>query len=160
VVQEAHVPSSVDPATKAEVQAFPETISGYYRVENWKRQVPKQYLQFVVILWASDLHTDVPNIQIRYLLAGTPTPPLELTNARYIVMGPPEPQTGAWVPFTRDLRKDWLEQWGALPRRFEFLRVLFEVRYDDGASAPPGPMGDVYFDDLYLGPAASADRPK
>ncbi|GAG02138.1 unnamed protein product, partial [marine sediment metagenome] len=35
---------------------FPELISGYYRVENWTKGTPKQYLQFVVIAF------DVPNL--------------------------------------------------------------------------------------------------
>jgi hypothetical protein len=152
VIQETRVETVSDPAANAEVQGFPETISGFYRVENWQRRTAKQYLQFVVIVWT----TESTNIQIRYVLAGAPTPPLDLSNARYIVMGPAEPVTGAWVPFARDLRKDWLAQWGELPKRYEYFRILFEVRYDDGASAAPGHMGDVYFDDLYLGPAASA----
>jgi hypothetical protein len=167
VVQEVRVPTLVDPATHQEFQEFPETISGQYRVENWRRRTAKQYLQFVVILWASDLHPDQPeetNVQIRYVLAGASTPPLSLSNARYMIVGSPEPTTGTWVPFSRDLRKDWLEQWGALPRRFEFLRILFEVRYDDDPNLTPGSMGDVYFDDLYLGPSAlgatSGDDPQ
>jgi hypothetical protein len=159
VVQEVREPTLLDPATHQEIQEFPETISGYYRVENWQRRLPKQYIQFVVILWGSDLHPDHPeetNTQIRYVLAGAETPPLTLTNAHYIILGPAEPRTGAWIPFARDLRKDWLEQWGELPKRYEFLRILFEVRYDDGKDVAPGPMADVYFDDLYLGPAADA----
>jgi hypothetical protein len=160
VIQEVREPTRVDLATHQEFQEFPETISGFYRVENWERRTAKQYIQFVVILWASDLHPDQPeetNVQIRYVLAGASAPPLSLSNARYIILGPSEPATGSWVPFSRDLRKDWLEQWGALPRRFEFLRILFEVRYDDDASITPGPMADVYFDDLYLGPSLSGN---
>jgi hypothetical protein len=158
VVQEVRVPTLLDPATHQEFQEFPETISGQYRVENWKRRTAKQYVQFVVILWASDLHPDQPeetNVQIRYVLTGASTPPLSLSNAHYIMIGSSEPTTGTWVPFSRDLRKDWLEQWGALPRRFEFLRILFEVRYDDDPNLTPGPLADVYFDDLYLGPSAT-----
>jgi hypothetical protein len=162
LIQEVREPTLVIPATQQEFQEFPETISGFYRVENWERRTAKQYIQFVVIVWASDLHPDQPeetNVQIRYVLAGASAPPLSLSNARYIILGPPEPATGSWIPFSRDLRKDWLEQWGALPRRFEFLRILFEVRYDDDDSLAPGPMGDVYFDDLYLGPAPSGSDP-
>ena len=151
------MPLVFDPATSQEVQEFPETISGYYRVEGWQRRTPKQYLQFVVILWGADTHPEITNTQIRYILAGSPTPPIAISNARFIVLGPPEPRTGEWVPFARNLRRDWLEQWGSVPRRFEFLRVLFEVRYDEAPNLPPGGMGDVFFDDLYLGPAVGAE---
>jgi hypothetical protein len=162
VIQEVRVPTLMDSATHQETQEFPEAISGYYRVEEWQRRTAKQYVQFVVILWASDLQPDGPdetNIQIRYVLAGASAPPLSISNARYIILGPAEPRTHAWIPFSRDLRKDWLEQWGALPRRFEYLRILFEVRYDDDPSIEPGSMAKVYFDDLYVGPAAGGGMP-
>ena len=157
VIQEVRLPTLLDAATHEEFQELPETISGYYRVENWERHTAKQYLQFVVVLWASDLHPEHPeqtNVQIRYVLAGASAPPLSLSNAHYYILGPPEPKTGVWLSFSRNLRKDWLEQWGALPRHFEFLRIFFEVRYDDDPDLAPGHMADVYFDDLYLGPAS------
>jgi hypothetical protein len=158
-IQEVHLPTLVSEGAHEEYQEFPETISGYYRVENWHRRTEKQYIQFVVILWASDLHPDQPeetNVQIRYVLAGATTPPLSLSNAKYIILGSPEPSVGTWIPFSRDLRKDWLEQWGALPHRYEFLRIFFEVRYDDAPALEPGSLAEVYFDDLYLGPASAA----
>jgi hypothetical protein len=153
VVQEVRVPYSYDAETKQEVQELPEIIAGQYRVETWSKRTPKQYIQFVVILWGSDQGSDVTNIQIRYLLAGAPAPPLNLMNAKYIVLDPAEPRVGSWISFARSLRKDWLEQWGSLPHHFEFLRILFEVRYDEAPDLPAGPLGDVSFDDLYLGPA-------
>jgi hypothetical protein len=161
LIQEVRTPTVLEPATQLESQEFPETISGYYRVENWQRKTAKQYIQFVVILWASDMHPDKPeetNIQIRYVLAGASSPPLSISNAKYIILGPAEPQTGAWIPFSRNLQSDWVQQWGSLPHRFEYLRIFFEVRYDEAPYLPPGSLADVYFDDLYLGPADSGNH--
>lgn len=131
---------------------FPARISGWYRVENWRRALPKQYLQFVVIVWGSDVASRFPNVQIRYVLAGAQEPPLKISNAKYVFIGDREPATGEWVRFERDLRKDWADAWGAVPGRCEKIRALFEARYDDREGERAEPLGDVYYDDLYLGP--------
>jgi hypothetical protein len=49
---------------------FPKRLSGYYRVENWRRGIAKQYLQFVVIVWGDRAVSQYSNVQIRYILAG------------------------------------------------------------------------------------------
>jgi len=132
---------------------LPKRLSGYYRVENWQRATEKQYLQFVLILWG-DPDPSIrrePNIQIRYLLAGVSAQPIEISNARFVVLGPQEPPQGEWVHFERDLHKDFLELWGHVPQRVEKMRVLFEVRYDGKQAGAGEGTADVYFDGLYLG---------
>ncbi|MBI1742382.1 hypothetical protein HYR54_04860 [Candidatus Acetothermia bacterium] len=130
---------------------FPQRISGYYRIEGWKRGTAKQYLQFVVIVQGDFTETRFNNYQIRYVLTGVNQPPLKIANAHYIFLGKAEPQQGAWVRFERDLRADFKQEWGRVPGEFGNLRILFEARYD-GKKANEGEISaDAYYDDLYLG---------
>jgi hypothetical protein len=129
---------------------FPKRLSGYYRVENWRRGIAKQYLQFVVIVWGDRAVSQYSNVQIRYILAGLTEPPFAISNARFVFLGDREPIEGRWMRFERDLHSDFLQHWGHIPERFEKIRVLFEARYDD---KEPGTelAADVYYDELYLG---------
>jgi hypothetical protein len=132
---------------------FPDLISGYYRVDNWVRGADKQYLQFVVIVFApTNLGTDYPNYQIRYPLAGISEEPFAISNAFFKFLGTEDPRQGEWVYFESNIKQDFLEKWGAVPEGYSKIRLLFEVRYDDkqaGAAAE----ADAYYDDLYMGPA-------
>ena len=138
---------------------FPEVLSGYYYVDGWEQGTVTQYLQFVVIVWESDnmpAEVAAPNHQIRYVLAGVEAQPIEIANARFVIVDTGEPEQGTWVRFERNLREDFEELWGAIPEGFSRLRVLFEVRWD-GRTASDGPSrADIYYDDLYLGPSAGA----
>jgi hypothetical protein len=139
---------------------FPELISGYYRVDNWNRGTLKQYLQFVVIVFApTNLGDQYPNYQIRYPLAGISEDPFPISNAFFIYLGKDEPRQGEWVYFETNIKEDFQEKWKAVPEGYSKIRVLFEVRYDD---KEPGiaSEADVYYDDLYMGPAgANPNKP-
>jgi hypothetical protein len=130
---------------------FPNRISGYYRVENWNQGTKKQYLQFVVIIWNDPDVPQYPNIQIRYILAGVTSPPFNINNGRFIFLGGEEPKQSTWIPFQRDLRADFIEKWGHVPRGFKKIRFLFETRYDYKIPEEGNIHADVYFDQLYLG---------
>jgi len=132
---------------------LPEVIRGYYRVENWQKNTPRQYLQFVVIAFAPDnFPTDSPNYQLRYLLAGADSTPFAIGNAYFVFVNREEPVPGEWVPFEAHIRADFQRLWGNIPEGFDKLRLLFEVRWD-GKTAGDGPAeADVYYDDLYIGP--------
>jgi hypothetical protein len=133
---------------------FPEVLSGYYYVDDWIKGTPKQYLQFAVIAFGvKNLPGGYANHQIRYPLAGINAEPFAISNAKFRFLSREEPATGQWVYFERPVARDFEELWGAVPQGFEKLRVLFEVRYDDKLAGSEG-KADVYYDDLYLGPAA------
>jgi hypothetical protein len=145
-------------------QQLPELISGYYRVESWLKGTPKQYLQFVVILCrksdtldcglgATNLPGDY-NHQIRYILAGISEEPFAISNARFVFLIKEEPAQARWVYFERNIKQDFQELWGAVPEGFDKMRVLFEVRYDDKVAGTTPAEADVYYDDLYMGPAS------
>jgi hypothetical protein len=137
---------------------FPEVLSGFYRVENWLRGTEKQYLQFVVIVWGADnapAGSDgqpFPNHQIRYILAGLEQEPFLITNAKFVFLTREDPVEGEWVPFEVNVKQDFLDLWGAVPEGYERIRLLYEVRYDDKLPQAPA-EADVYYDDLYFGPA-------
>jgi hypothetical protein len=72
-----------------------------------------------------------------------------------------EPVTGQWVYFERNIRDDFEQLWGAVPTSFETIRILFETRYDDKASGSGEAKADVFYDDLYVGPAeANPNQPE
>lgn len=137
---------------------LPEVVSGYYRVEDWERGTDRQYLQFVVIVFGAEgLPGDFPNHQIRYPLAGIEQEPFSISNAKFMFIDTAGPAVGEWVSFERNVREDFREAWGSVPEDFSGIRVLFEVRYD-GKAAGSGPVrGDVFYDDLYMGPAGVSE---
>lgn len=146
--------------TEIAPEEFPEVLSGYYYVDGWEQGTAKQYMQFVVIVWEAD---NIPpeiavatNHQVRYVLAGVDSPPIEIANARFVMAGTGEPEQGRWVRFERNIREDFEELWGAVPEGFSRLRILFEVRWDERTPADAPSAADVYYDDLYIGPAAEA----
>ena len=139
---------------------FPELISGYYRVDSWKRGAAKQYLQFAVIVFdPANLGRQYPNYQMRYPLAGISEEPFPIENAFFRFLGTEDPRLGEWVYFEANIKNDFQQFWRAVPQGYSKIRVLFEVRYDDKA---PGTAAeaDVFYDDLYMGPAdANPNKP-
>lgn len=152
-----------------EPSELPEVLSGEYFVENWVPGTKSQYLQFVVIIWADDVAAlptcpptneapngaPCPNYQIRYLLAGINEDPFQISNAKFVYVSSDPPVQGEWVHFERNVKEDFQMFWGGVPKNVTKIRLLFEVRYDNKAPGE-GPLeADVYYDDLYFGPAAS-----
>lgn len=137
-------------------EQFPEVISGYYCVDRWEQGTPTQYLQFVVIVHdAENIPPEVAsatNHQIRYILAGVQSQPGFISNARYVMVTQDEPVTGKWVSFERNIRDDFEELWGGVPRGYQKLALFFEVRWDDRQPSDGLSAADVYYDDLYIGP--------
>ena len=137
---------------EVEPNTFPKVISGYYRVEKWQKSTTLQYLHVAVIADSTDLRGNYVNHQIRYMLGGIKERPYEIENAKFIVVKSEEPALGKWVQFKRDIAEDFRKQWGAVPKEFSSIRVLFEARYEQKKPEEPEVVADVYYDDLYIGP--------
>ena len=63
---------------------------------------------------------------------------------------PEPPLLGEWIQFDLPVRRDFETLWGVVPSDYDFLRVFFEVRWDnkeEGAVL----HADVYYDDLFFG---------
>ncbi len=64
-----------------------------------------------------------------------------------------DPPLDQWVPFSVNVKEDFERFWGAVPEGYETIRILFEVRYDSKAIGEGPLAADVFYDDLYFGPA-------
>ena len=143
VVQEVEAPDGM-----------PRYLSGWYRVEDWQRGCKAQYLQIVVIVW--DFQEQIrgqrwPNIQVAATMAGVDGPPIRIGNRKFAIAGPVEPVQDEWVFFEFDLHELFDFNWGIIPSKYGYLRVFYEVRYDDHTGFGPAAKADVWFDDLYIG---------
>ncbi len=137
------------------VDEFPEFVSGYYLVDKWEKGTPDQYLQFVIGVIGSTNRPfpDISNHQLRYPLAGLGHDPFGIRNAKFVYINTKEPIIGQWVYFERNLKKDFQQFWGEVPEGFTSIRYFFEVRFDN-KQIGDATEAEVYYDDLYLGPAS------
>lgn len=140
----------------AEIDAdpLPRRLSGWYRVGDWQRGAPSQFVQIVVsVRGAANLDAETPK-QMAYVLTGVLDPVPEIPFRPFIFLGDAEPRRETWVPFDVDPAADHLEHYGVIPESYDRLRIFFEARFErrEAASADPV-VADVYFDDLYLGDA-------
>jgi hypothetical protein len=114
-----------------------------------------QYVQVVVIIWeprrTKDAEPEFVNLQLAYVLGGVDRPPLQITNRRFVFLGPREPKTDVWDFFEVQVARDFERAYGFAPASFSKIRVLLEVRFEgnDGRTLA---RADVYYDDVYLGP--------
>ena len=101
----------------------------------------------------------VSNYQIRFYLAGLVEPAFRLSNARLDFVTKGEPRQGEWVRFEIPVREKFQQLWGTIPANYEFIRILFEARWDN---KQPGTAvsADVTYDDLFLGYGKSPDLPR
>jgi len=131
---------------------LPKKVSGFYRVESWRRGAARQYIQVVVAVKGAPVFSppEQPK-QIAYVLAGIEEPPFRILNRRFQFHGPREPVQGRWIRFEFSIARDFQRLWGATPDDYDTLRVFFEARFDQRRSYRPPVYADVYFDDLYLG---------
>lgn len=140
---------------------LPEFISGYYRVDEWQRAAPTQYIQVVVLIKNPEVEAPVPSRQVRYILNGIGEDPFESAIAKFVFLNPEEPVIGRWVYFGRNVRQDFEELWGGVPSKYESVRLFFEARYENKDDPSSEVRATVYFDDLYFGPEAeNPNRPE
>ena len=98
-----------------------------------------------------------PLVQVAYVLSGVDYPPLRISNRKFIFAGPKRPVEGKWIPFDFDLHADFQREWGAVPERYEWIRVLYEARFDNYQVGNKSELrATVYYDDLYLGDGPSS----
>lgn len=135
------------------IRKLPRKIGVWYRVENWKQAVARQYAQVVVMIHDQRLErlTRQPTMQMRYILAGLSEPPYpDPVNGRYLMAGPKRPRQGRWIYFERDLVEDFVKAWGWYPENFQKMEIFLEARYDEPVPDGAGISGAVYWDDVTL----------
>jgi hypothetical protein len=138
----------------------PERVGGWYRVERWEKDAPgaQLYLQLVAIVWGDPRTPELvnperpprrlENFQLRYYLAGVAKPAFELVNGRILFVSRELPVLGEWIHFEVPVAADLMREWGVRPEGHDFIRLLFEARWDN-LSSGGSVHADVYFDDLY-----------
>ncbi|MBQ1265328.1 MAG: hypothetical protein IIY06_00980 [Proteobacteria bacterium] len=134
---------------------IPECVEGYYYIEQWHSGDWKQYLQVVIIDLSHSLGEKMGQAQLRYIVSGTTTPPLNISNAQYLFVETHRRETPVlkqWTKFSFNPRADFEKNWNYKPTKGAKLRVLFEARYDHHRKQQNPVLADVYFDNLYMGP--------
>lgn len=150
---------------------MPGELSGMVRVDGWERGTARQYVQIVVIVW--NVTGNYPpgaahkNYQIAYTFAGIEEPPFAIQNRKFLFPRGEKidlhaedgnPVEGEWKRFDLNPREDFKAHWGVDPSDYEYIRVLYEVRYDgrQAATEPPA-HAVVHWDDLYFGERRAVD---
>ena len=150
--------------------SMPTELSGAVRVDDWKRGTRRQYVQIVVIVW--NVTDNMPegqgakNYQIAYTFAGIENPPFRIGNRKFLfprgelvsLQGQDgNPRTGVWKEFHSQPTRGFQANSGVSIRATtEYIRVLYEVRYDgrdDELREPTRRRGRAIGTGCYFGPA-------
>lgn len=123
------------------VSKLPRKIAVWYRVDDWKQAVVKQYAQVVVMIHDQRLEKIT-----------TEPPYSDPVNGRYLMAGPKKPRNGRWVYFERNLIDDFVRTWGWYPENFQKMEVFLEARYDEPVPDGAEISGAVSWDDAVLLP--------
>jgi len=136
--------------------AFPEFVSGFYRVDDWQPQAPFQYLYFSITVHGGDLADGAPAHELRILIGAVSEPPLE-PFVTYAFLSRAAPVLHRWTYFGFPVEQTFRSHFVQLPSRWDGIDVSVGVRFDlrDAHDAPAS--ADVVFDDLYAG--TQADNP-
>lgn len=130
--------------------AFPEFLSGYYRVDDWPDD--GAVLQFVVKA-AGGAPDEVR--EVRFIIAGADTEPEQSPTARYVFLSRNRPSVGEWTYFGYPIALAFEGRTGSIPQAWTSIDITLEVRTADGDGVT------VYYDDMYVGTqAANPNRPK
>lgn len=153
-----------------DIEAMPEELSGWVRVDDWKRGTMRQYVQIVVIVWnvTDNFPPEQPhkNYQVAYTFAGVEKPPLEISNRKFQLLNNTiglandkgGVNEGEWFHFDLNPRQDFQRLWGVDPSDFQYIRVLYEVRYDGRDDKfETDAKAKVYWDGLHFGPDLDGD---
>jgi hypothetical protein len=146
-----HIAGAMQTLTPA---AFPEYVSGFYRVDEWNATAPFQYLEVAVRVNGGDFPDGGTVHEVRLALAGASRDPEQPWNARYVFLSRNAPVQGRWIYFGYSLRHAFASRMGHLPEKWDSIDISFEARYD-GKTAGAATSADVYYDDLYAGPQVS-----
>ena len=138
-----------------ETDAFPEFLSGYYRVQEWRPEASFQYLQFVVVVRGGDFGDDLDLHEVRFPIAGIDHEPFRPANAWFVFLRRGQPSLREWTYFGYPIRRAFEVRWGRAPTTWDGLEFFFEARYDGKTAEQAATSASVYFDDLYLGPQMS-----
>jgi hypothetical protein len=131
--------------------AFPEFLSGFYRVDGWPDE--GGVLQFVV-----KAQGGAPEEvrEVRFVIGGASDEPEPAPQARYVFLSRDRPAVGEWTYFGYPIALAFEGRTGAIPQAWTSIDISLEARSLDGTL-----RATVYFDDIYVGPqVGNPNRPK
>jgi hypothetical protein len=136
--------------------AFPEFVSGYYRVDDWPDG--EAFLQFVVKVPGG---SPEEVREVRFVIAGASVDPEPAPQARYVFLSRDAPSSGAWRYFAYPIRQAFETRVGAVPQAWTSVDISLEARMlAVSPEMADAPEAVVYFDDMYVGlQAENPNRP-
>lgn len=141
-------------------QAFPEVISGFYRVDRWQSKAASQNVRFVMSVRGGDFDNGPGVHQVRFVIAGSDAAATLLPEVTQVYLSRAAPPLRRWAYFGYPVKQAFIDRFGKAPTRWERIDVSVEAGYDGELGGEPGVSADVFFDDLYAGPLAqNPNRP-
>jgi hypothetical protein len=134
----------------ANPQAFPEFVSGYYRVDDWQPHAPSEYLYFSITVRGGDFPGGAPAHELRVLI-GAPSEPELQPFLTFAFLSRAAPVLHRWTYFGFPVKPAFQLHFEQMPSRWDGIDVSVAVRFDgrDAGDAPSS--ASVLFDDLYAG---------
>lgn len=136
--------------------AFPEFVSGFYRVDDWQPHSPFQYLYFSITVHGGDFADGAPTHELRVLVGASSEPPLQ-PFVTFAFLSRAAPVLHRWTYFGFPVKPTFQTHFAFLPSHWDGIDVSVGVRFDGRAAHDTPASADVVFDDLYAG--TQADNP-
>jgi hypothetical protein len=145
---------SVDP------QAFPEFVSGFYRVDDWQPTARFVYLYFSITVHGGDFTDGAPTHELRVII-GAPVEPPQEPQVVYAFLSRAAPVLHRWTYVGFPVKSAFQAHVGQMPSRWDGIDIGMAVRFDGRDTHDPPVSAAVSFDDLYAGPQAdNPNRPR
>ena len=124
--------------------AFPEFVSGFYRLDGWRPASGARSIEFAVTVRGGDFADGAPSHTVRFVIGGLAAAPPGLPpTERYVFLSRAAPKVGVWTYFAYPVQDAFEKAFGRVPARWDGIDLSL-------AAATGG--ATVYFDDIYAGP--------
>ncbi len=130
----------------------PKTLSGWYRVDGWKRGSNVQYVGLVLAA-VGGKHSPLPtstNVQIHYMLGGIGAQPFGIGNAKFVFVDKADPKSNTWTRFEVHPSADFRRTWKSVPSALKYLRLILVTRVMNHHTGDAPGAADVRWDDIAL----------
>jgi hypothetical protein len=141
---DAHITQSIAPP------AFPDFVSGYYRVPRWSNGNSPRFVGFSVTVRGGQFPDNLPQHTVNFVIAGLAAAPDNVPQGEaYVFLSRAAPTAGSWQYFGYPVKAAFITAFMAVPPTWNTIDVSFDSQ--TGAVA----ADSASFDDLYAGPQLS-----
>jgi len=134
-------------------EAFPEMVSGFYRVDRWQPNAASQNVRFVVSVRGGDFGDGLGVHVVRFIVAGSDAAAALLPGVAQTYLSRAAPLR-RWTYFGYPVKQAFADRFGKAPTRWDAMEISVEAGYDGETGGGPGAAAEVSFDDVYAGPLA------